>query len=190
MLQAKDLALLSNRLQTPVITSNILGGQEALSDDVRYGLHDLISDQQPDTALLSIALSAKTIATRFKDQSPNLNILSMECDRIIEEYGEIWLQNAQNQYIDESTVFDVLLNTAEDLEGLAELLDYNHQSLSHINEEASELCDILHVQAKAHALIAEEFLSLADQALVKEFEDNNYTEVFTNNVIPFPTTRA
>lgn len=193
MLHVNDLALLTSKLQTPIVASDILNGAEKLDDEARYGLHDSISEKQPDTALLTIAVSAKFVANKYRETCPNLSILSMECDRIIEEYGSIWLKNAQNQEIDENDLFDVLVNTAEDLEGIAELLEYNYNSLKDVNFEAAELCDILQVQAKAHAMIAEEFIAVADR-LIEESEGETgttqFTEVYTDNVITFPTARA
>lgn len=198
MFKNKDLALLACKLKTPLMTSSVINGGEQMNDDTRYTFHDDLSEKQPDTALLSIAVSAKFVVNQYIDQCTNLTILDMECDRIIEEYGDIWLKNARNQSVDADKVFDVLMNTAEDLEGLAELLEYNFHSLQNINEEAAELCDILQVQAKSHALIADTLIEIADAAAQKAIEEmalEKQTETLTsykeeNNVIQFRARRA
>ncbi len=187
MLHINDLALLTSKLQTPLVASNILNGDENLDDEARYGLHDEISEKHPDTALLTIAVSAKFIASKYSDQCPNLRILNMECDRIINDYGSIWLKNVQNQSLNDEDIFDVLVHTAEDLEGIAELLEYNYNTLKSVNYEAAELCDILQVQAKAHGMIAEEFIAAADRAIEENAQTTNFTQGYTNNVIAFPT---
>lgn len=56
MLSEKELAKLTNTLQIPMIVQGILDGQESFTPDMQYGLHEILSDYQPDSALLSIAL--------------------------------------------------------------------------------------------------------------------------------------
>lgn len=193
MLHDQELAQLSNALQVPAVINDLLNKVETLDDETRYALHDEISEKQPDTALLAIAISALMIANRFSDKCPNLAILKMETSRIIDEYGQLWLKNANDQALDNDQVFDVLFNTAEDLEGLAELLEYNYAALSLVDKDAAELCDILQVQAKAHSMIAEEFLALADQLIADEklaHITSTETKVYTDNVLTFPAIRA
>lgn len=188
MLSNKDLAVLTTKLQVPVIVTDILDGEGELTSDVQYGLHEVISEYQPDTALLSIALSAWRVASIYAEASPSMKVLSIEAERIIDEYGDIWLKNARNQSIDSDAVFDVLVNTAEDLESLAELLELNGTFLRAKDEQAAGICDILYIQASAHAMIADEFLRVADEAA--EAAVTNIPEivapVMTDNVIPFP----
>jgi len=44
MLSDRDLALLTNRLQIPLIVQDIQSGRGMLSPDVEYGLHEILSD--------------------------------------------------------------------------------------------------------------------------------------------------
>lgn len=162
MLSEHDLAGLTNRLQVPLIIQDILNDQGALTDDVQYGLHEILSDYEPDSALLCIALSARKIATRFQHRVANLAVLKIECDRIIADYAELWLNNAKDRPVDDNLVFDTLMNIPEDLEGLAELLEINKAFLQRHSADAANLCEILIVQANAQILVAETFVEIMD----------------------------
>ncbi len=188
MLNHKNLAIMANRLQVPVIISDILDGKGELTDDVQYGLHELISDFQPDTALLSIAMGARKIAVIHKDASASTKVLEAECTRIINEYGSLWLKNAQHENIEPEDLIDILIHTAEDLESLAELLDMNECFLRiKDNGTAAMLCEVLYVQAKSHAMIAEAFLAAADAKLEQTQSDISAAPaVITDNIIQFP----
>ncbi len=166
ILSKHDLAFTANRLQVPVIMGDILHGRETLSDDVIYGLHEVISELQPDSALLAIALGAKTLIGHSTKVSPNLRILEMECERIIGEYGTIWAQNAQGMSINSEQIFNVLIHTSDDLENMAELLEVYGFFLCDENEQA--LCKILHAQAKAQILVAEAFICLAQEHVIEQ----------------------
>lgn len=191
MLNNIELATLANKLQVPMVVSDILNEDGALSDDVKYGLHELISEMQPDSALLAIAISALKVAQIYKNASPSMDVMSIEANRIIDEYGYVWLKNANNQEINSAEIYELLIHTAEDLENIAELLDLNCSFLRAKDSDAARLCDILYIQAKSHALIAEEFISATDQMVVNGDVPvlHAHTPVFTDNVIAFPAGR-
>ncbi len=158
MLNDQQLAKLANKLQVPSVISGILDGDEALTDDVHYALHDVISDLSPDEALLCIALAAKKISTLSDTDTQTLPIMRLECDRIIEDYGPLWLAHAnENSEKREEETLDSLDMIAEDLEGLTELLEFCSDFVFFEHKTVSELCTILQIQARAHAVIVEEF---------------------------------
>jgi hypothetical protein len=180
MLNNTQMAGLAARLQVPLIVGDILAGEGALTDEVHYALHEVISDLQPDSALLAIAISTRKITRVYEKASPGIKLLGSECNRIIDEYGEMWLQNAQNKNIDQDDIYDVLVHTAEDLEMLSELIELNTSFLRAKDSDAYNLCEILSIQAGAHAVIAEEFLSVAQDSYKPP------ASVMRDNVIPFP----
>lgn len=157
-----------------MVISDILKGEETLTDDVQYGLHEAISDLQPDSALLAITMSALAIAKIYSKASPGMKVMGMECDKIIEDYGTIWLQHAQNETLDQEQILDVLTHTPEDLESIAELLEVNACFLRSKDKQAAALCEILLIQAQAHALIADEFMAMANEVAA------------TKNAMPMP----
>ena len=186
MLNNIEMATLANTLQVPLVVSDILAERGALTDDITYSLHEAISDFQPDSALLAIALGALKISNIYKSASPSMDVLGIEAERIIKEYGPIWLQNAKNETIDNDAVFELLVHTAEDLENIAELLDLNCVFLRAKDPEAASLCDILYVQAQAHTLIAEEFINVASSANANPINTSARGTEFSNNVLQFP----
>lgn len=200
LMRDQDIAKIANRLQVPLIIGDILSGESALTNDVHMGLHEVLSDDQPDSALLSIALSAYTLATRFQDRAATFGMVKVECERIIAEYGMMWLRNAQAKTLDDNTVFETLVHIPEDLECLSELLELAKIALQNTNKEAAALCTILTTQASAQSIIAQAFLDSMDMyddepwsiyqdedidmnALVAEQAAQTF---YTDNVITFP----
>lgn len=195
MLSDQNLAVVSNELQLPCIIGDILSGVEALGGDMAFALHDLLSDFEPDTALLAIALGAEKLALACGADIPGAAVLRMECGRIIGEYGPSWIRGAHNGGSAQDalisagdTVAERLAYVPEDLESLAELLDFAAEGFARRHEDAAALCGILAVQARAQALVAEAFLDMAA-------EDESGERVCTaaplpaaprNNVILFP----
>lgn len=121
MLNNKELATVANRLQVPLVISDILsGGQTARSRTMCGTLqtHAVISDLQPDLALLSIALGGLKIADLDHKASPGIAVLKMQCESIVDDYATLWLQNAQLEEIDEHETMDALSRVSEDLEGI------------------------------------------------------------------------
>jgi len=197
IMRDQDIAKIANRLQVPLIIGDILNGDGALTHDVQMGLHEILSDDQPDSALLSIALSARALAERFHNHAAIFTMITQEADRIIAEYGMMWLRNAQAKTIDDNTVFETLVHIPEDLEAICELLEFAKISLDDACDDAGELCTILTTQAIAQSIVAQAFLDSMDMDDTNPWESKNlYEDVvmdqaqknFTNNVIQFPKT--
>ncbi|MFK7839247.1 MAG: hypothetical protein AB8B83_02860 [Bdellovibrionales bacterium] len=203
IMKDQDIARIANRLQVPLIIGDIINGEGALTDDIKMGLHEVLSDDQPDSALLSIALSARAIASNFQGKASIFDMLSFECERVIAEYGMMWLRNAQAKTLDDNTVFETLVHIPEDLECLSELLEFAKRIFDHTNQEAADLCSILITQSQAQSLIAQTFLESMNygaQEPWKIYEDENMDvstlvaaeqtaqPFYTDNVIEFPKT--
>ena len=161
-LSAQDKAFMVNKLQVPAIIADYLDGQCALNEDDQFTLHEMISDMQPDSALLCIALTAERLASIFASSSPSMQILAMECGRLVEDYAPFWVQNAKAAAVDEDAVLGLLMHISEDFESLTELLDLNIAFLEAKDKEAASLFHLLSIQARAQALIADEFVSVVD----------------------------
>lgn len=193
-LSEQDIATMTNRLQVPLIVSDILSDEGMLSDDVQMGLHEVLSDDQPDSALLSIALSAKMISNAHHGLCASMHVLSMDCDRVIAEYGPMWIKNAQAKTLDDTMVFETLVHIPEDLESLAELLDLCAIALGPHDTDIDALCKVMSTQARAQAMIAETFLEsmeMVDENPWDMIDDidpaiaENALHI-NDNVIPFP----
>ncbi len=161
MIQDKDFASMASKLQIPHVVSDIFTGDSALTDEVEFGIHEEISDMQPDSALLAIALSADIVTSYYNKASPSMQVLSIECKRVLEEYAPLWIRNALGNAVDERDILDLLESLAEDLQSLEELLELNSAFLKAKDPVAAKLFRILEIQAEAQSLIAEEFLNMA-----------------------------
>jgi ABC-type transporter Mla MlaB component len=190
MLKQNELAKLTNALQVPLLVQDILDGEGELTADVEYGLHEVISNYQPDSVLLCIALSGLKMAQRLQSQYKNMGVLHMECVRIINDYAPLWIDHAQARPIDETLVFDTLSDIPEDLDCLAELFELNKSFAEFQNTDVAALCKIMAAQARAQALVADTFIDLIEQA--EEAADNMpvLNTAYNDNVIPFPDRRA
>lgn len=192
MLTDKDLAKLTNSLQVPLVIQDILDGKEILTGDIQYGMHEVLSNYQPDSALLCIALSARRIAQRYLHLAPSMAVLRMDCERIIEDYAQLWLDHARQRPIEHNMLMDTLTDIPDDLESLAELLDSACLYLVNKNAEAAGLCEILALQARSQAIVADTFVDLIEKetgaAPAATLQDNTPLKAarYGSNVIPFP----
>ncbi len=169
MLNDKELATIANRLQAPLIISDIMAGECELTGDVQYGLHSLISDLQVDSALLCIALGGLKIANGQHKASLSISILKLQCESIVNDYAAHWLQNSSVTDTDSHDMADTMSCIAEDLEGLSELLDLALNGLAQSkNDPAFSLIKILSIQAKAQTAIAEEFSDILSAKAASE----------------------
>ncbi|MGB4107464.1 MAG: hypothetical protein WBK55_06685 [Alphaproteobacteria bacterium] len=190
MLNKKELATVANRLQVPLIISDILAGEGELTDDVHYGLHSVISDLQPDSALICIALGGLKIANAYHVASPGLAVLKIQCESIIDDYAPLWLQNAEEENVTEHDALDALSNVSEDLEGLADLLTLAVDFLQSKDADAASLAKILSIQAKAQSVIADELFGALYTQIAHDFaeepEISPAVMAKADNIIRFP----
>lgn len=188
MLNEAELVEINNRLQTPIIINNIIHGHKTFDDDTQFALHTILSDFEPDSALLAIALSVSPVSNIYKNNSTSMRILHRECEKIISDYADLWLQNAKGTAIDENEALDVLENTADDLEGLATLIKLAIPFLQIKDETAAKLFQILRIQANAQSLIAETLLETLGKELHNKPLPVEAIKMLNtaNNVIAFP----
>ena len=155
ILNEKDLSLLHSHLIVPIAVGDIIYNNMAVEDDMEYGLHEALSEIDPDSALLAIAISAKHIALQFTKDTPVASALSLESSKIIDDYGPEWLANFNKGPVDEHMLHNVLRHVPEDLEILADLLDTLQAGLSEQQGPLAILCKVLSIQARAHMEIAD-----------------------------------
>lgn len=170
----EDVARLHAYLVVPVAVSELLLTAAPVEGDAQYGLHVALSEIDPDSALLAIALSAHRIACDFARDIPVAGALKSESDLIIQDYGPQWLDNYHNHPVCGDALYDLLSHIPEDLESLADLLESLQAALHDPQDPAYTLCSILAIQARAHMEIADYVLSEleAEQAEAMDEIDN------------------
>ena len=188
MLNTAQLAELTNRLQAPVIISNIIKDRQDLCEETQLALHEIISDLEPDKALLAIALCARKITAAYACASASIKILDRECGKIINDYADLWHNHANGITADQDDALDMLEHIAEDLEGLAALLKLSIPFLQTKDETAAALLKILRIQAAAQGLIAETCLGEINTEIYKDHLPANAIKTLTasSNILNFP----
>lgn len=192
----EDVARLHAYLVVPVAVSEALAADTPLEGDAQYGLHVALSEIDPDSALLAIALSAYRLAQDYTGDIPVAAALKMEADKIVQDYAPDWLAHYHNHPLAGADLYDLLCHVPDDLESLADLLETLQVSIRDKDGAAHALCGVLAVQARAHRDIAEFVLT----ELEMEYEEAqggifdgvcsfDTPTLHTDNIILFPMHR-
>lgn len=175
-----DRARLRADFVVPTILSQMMAGMEPLDDVAEYTVHDIIGDLRPDGGLICVALSALEIAAYYPHM-PIAGALALEAERVIAEFGAHWLRAED---ADVNAVRQSLVHIPEDLESIADLLDATQAAMDHADIVGRTLCDMLALQARAHAETAEE--ELYNINLMPLSREHIAAESGGARIIPFP----
>ncbi|QQG36359.1 MAG: hypothetical protein HYS17_00775 [Micavibrio aeruginosavorus] len=192
-LSDQQLATLHARFVVPIAVQMILSDTEQLDDACECALHECLSELQPDTGLLCLALCAQHVAAAAPD-SPIVKMLAISAARMADEYGAALLAESGrgSEPLSDFDALMLLRQVPEDLEELATLLD---AVLAQVDPHSPEglLCDILSVQALSqseragHELAALSFLNPEKHARITAKRAPARTlERLAENVIVFP----
>ncbi len=197
----EDVARLHAYLVVPVAVNDAIVSGVPLDGETQYGLHVSLSEIDPDSALLAIALSAHHIATEFIKEVPSAVALKMESEKIIEQYGPEWLSHYHNAPMQGDDLYDLLCHIPEDLEAMADLLESVQTSIRNEDDPSHALCAVLAIQARAHMEIAEYVISELENEKIGEEGDFDgvcafespallaQQEPYVDNIILFPLHR-
>ena len=196
-----QLDILQRHLIVPVAVSDILYHDLDVEPDMQYGLHMALSEIDPDSALLAIALCANHLAKKCLNAAPIALCLQKEAGDIIIEYGPTWLRHYQNPPIAPEIFEEILETVPEDLEALADLMDALCADLNNTGAPIISLANLLSIQARAHMEIAGYILAeiALEKASGKQTEDGtdsgggaDLIDMGTykdSNIVLFPGTR-
>lgn len=187
-LSSEQLARLHTKLVVPYAIGDVIRNGHEVTPDIQYALHEALSEMDPDTALLAIALSTGHIAAQLCPTIPVAGALSIEAEKIMNEYGSDWLDHADGRTPSREgyELFSVLEHIPEDLEALADILDSVCASLKENDLVLREICYILSIQARAHMEIADFVLSEIQGHDLQTEPHEFTTEDFADNIILFP----
>lgn len=203
ILSEDQVEKLRQHLIVPLAVSDILNHDLAVEPDMQYGLHMAISEIDPDSALLAIALCASDLAAKNMMQAPIAAALYQEANTIIEDYGPTWLYHHQNGPMTSAGFEKVLETVPEDLEALADLMDALVADMAEVlgaESNVETLANLLAIQARAHMEIADFILEeMAFEKATKAHEETGKgeapakdlinMEAYTgNNIVLFPGT--
>ena len=179
-LSADDRTRLRTDFVVPLILGQMFAGLEPLDEVAEYTIHDIVGDLRPDCGLLCVALCAAEIAGHYP-RTAIAGVLGLEAERIIAEFGSLWLHHAAGAEGDAQAVRESLVHIPEDLEVLADLLDATQAALEDADATGRTLCDMMALQARAHAEGAEEELQTISLMPLPR--------AAAGKVIPFPARR-
>lgn len=183
----KQLALLKNNLQIPLIVRDLLVTGCAPSPETTYGMHEMMGNYQPDSAILCTALVMSEIATQENIAASDLEFLHMECERLIERYSARDDLAKDNPELWEETQSDMMGEIAEDLEGFIDLISLCKLSFEITAPNVVQILDIMDVQLQCQLMIIDEVLEcLSKQNQKAELTHSSITGYAADNIIMFP----
>ncbi len=154
-LTTEEFDQLRQHLIVPLAVSDILTHDLDVQPDMHYGLHLALSEVDPDSALLAIAICAGDIATKANHLSPIAAAISKESMDILGDYAPNWMHKNINTPMPSHVYEEILETVPEDLEGLADLMDALYADIHNDNHEIATLLKLLSIQARAHMEIAD-----------------------------------
>lgn len=187
----QTLAALINKLQAPLVVSDILTGKDA-SEESSYALTQMISEMQPDTAILAIALSMRKIVQPYLQASPSMQMTEIECVRLTEDYAWQWAHAPLDAEMPYEEALETLEKAAEDLEYIEELLELNINYLNAKDIGGAALCRLLKTQAEAQRHICEIFCGKLETDAEEDSKGLTSTlretAAIEDNILLFPKT--
>ncbi len=190
------LTLLQQKLIIPSAVSDIVRYELKIEDEMTYNLHVALSEIDPDSALLAIAICAQELANKYIKEMPIATALITEATNIINEYAPTWIRYQKGSPMPSTLYKKVLQTVPEDLEALADLLDALAADLVDAGKDAGNCCalaDVFSIQARAHMDIAEFILDEMNNDT--SIPDMMSQTIATNeaaagdNIVLFPTER-
>lgn len=167
-LSQPELGILYVETQAPMGLQECLI-HEQLHDADKVALHQMVSGQQPDVALISLGLCGVVLANHLYDQlniqpGTDLSALVTEMKHIAvnaaEDYGRVWINAREHDKRDDEDDELALLEAApEVLNALGSVLE---ELSADISEPAyvHEIIKLLAYQSYAQADLAEQYLEL------------------------------
>lgn len=189
-LNDQQIIRLHNDLGVPTMVHDVLQGRLALDDVAIYTLDVTLSEFQPDTALLAMALSAAHIAHELAGSGPLAKALGVEAGRIAHDIGPFWIGHADG-LLDpshETAVMRILDAMHENFEILADLISALRPQMA-AGSELATISDII----TEHAEI---FMAGIEACLNPDAEDISVAAAqaapvfYTDNVVAFPALRC
>ena len=164
-----ELGILYVEMAAPLSFQKILQ-LGILTDDTALALHQVIADQKPDTALITLGLCGIMLSNHLLASQPthqDLAVLATELKYfsidIVERYGRAWI-NAQEHETskgnDRAVEEELLVESPENLNGFGSIVQEIHEICDHLDGLASSLGKLLEYQAYAHANLAENYVEM------------------------------
>ena len=156
----------------PVAVSDIIGGHVPLDGASIAALHEVVSEQPVDVALLGVALSAQDIMESVGTQPEDLTQLS---ERAVKMFGQAYLEMS-DAYFDEGDVM-AMPKLFEDLGQALHIFMEQHKDSHPITATVAK---ILSMQCEPKSMESQMVIDAVISSAPK-------APSYTNNIVPFPS---
>ncbi len=164
-----ELGILYVEMAAPLSFQKILQ-LGILTDDTALALHQVIADQKPDTALITLGLCGIMLSNHLLASQPShqdLAVLATELKYfsidIVERYGRAWINAQEHQTSkgnERAVEEELLVESPENLNGFGSIVQEIHEICDNLDSLASSLGKLLEYQAYAHANLAENYVEM------------------------------
>lgn len=182
----KQIALLKNTLQMPLIVRDLLITDQNPSSSAHYALHEMMGNFQPDDALLCAAFVMEEVSKIESIISADLTFLHMECTRIIERYSARNDLAEENPELWAETQDEMMPIIFEDIEEFLELTSLCQLSFEITNPKTATILNIITTQLQSHLMIVDEVMSMQETLRDNLKTIPAITGYMADNVIMFP----
>ena len=171
----------------PLIIKGALEKGIPLDDEGEHTVHAVISNFQPDMAILCCARIAKEIYTYQKSQGNDYPYLGAFCDSLIARYKPTCVLTESNPRLHDVKLKNIMPELSEVLDKFIENLELSKIAMEMTDTSAAAILNILITQLQSKTL-------LVDLILEEENKSYRYEDIETHdaadmtNVIPFPVT--
>jgi|GEM_PF-3324651 len=177
----KQLALLKNRLQMPLIVRDLLSAGKMANGEETYAMHSMLSDFTIEDSLLCGAFVMKEVADLGNVCPADMAFMHMECERLIERYSARDDLAQENPEFWNHTQITMLDDMAEDLECFLDLLALCKLSYEITSPSVTSILQILDTQLQSQLLIIDEVIGMHQAEAIGEVVEA--PKVSTENVV-------
>lgn len=168
-LSEQDLAQLYVQTEAPLRLDVLLQGHEG-SEGAQVAVHDSISSQTPDLALISLSLCALVIARDFPENlkdgpyGPVLREMIVACEDNLFTVGRLWLDSVcYGVASDPKADHETILSIPDRLRILSSIFMELRDALDDAPGPMLPAMKTLYYQAESHADLADKFVGQAQQ---------------------------
>ncbi|MCB1592423.1 MAG: hypothetical protein KDI90_08235 [Alphaproteobacteria bacterium] len=181
----------------PTIIKGALNGQIALNPEAEHSIHTVISEMEPDIALLCCAHIAQEIYKFEKARELDLAFLGKLSEKIIKEFRPLCALSQTAPDLRAAKLKAALPRLADQMEKFMDNLDLTRVALEIYDTEAAAILDILRIQLQGQFLIVDQLIEIQETGYMYEDEENIAERGMLSimagigigedsNIIPFP----
>lgn len=168
----KNHALFRAEYLLPTIIKGVMNRQIPLNAEAEHSIHTVISEMEPDMALLCCANIAKEIYAYEKTRELDLAFLGNLSEKIVKEFHPVCALAETNPDLRNKKFKAMLPRLAERMEKFMDNLDLTRVALEIYDAGAASILNILMIQLQGQFLIVDQLIEMNENSFVYEDEEN------------------